>query len=415
MKTYLVGGAVRDELLGQAAGDRDWVVVGCTPESMLEQGYRPVGKDFPVFLHPETHEEYALARTERKTAPGYHGFSFNTDVSVTLEEDLERRDLTINAMARDANGELIDPYNGKRDLDARVLRHVSDAFMEDPVRVLRVAKFMARLAPLGFHVADETQALMRSMVSNGEVDNLVAERVWQEMQAAMLSQRPRAFFETLRDTHALAVILPEIDALFGVPQPEKWHPEIDSGEHTMLVIEQACELGASLNTDASLNVRMAALCHDLGKAATPKDEWPSHRGHEERGHGISESFAKRLRLPAHIRDTAMLTARHHTHCHDAEILSTGRLTKLLKTLDVTRKPERFEEILIACEADAKGRLGFENKPYPQRDYLHKAADVFRSVDGGAIAASTKDKSQIADALHAARVSALKVWRNSLAS
>ena len=242
MNTYLVGGAVRDELLGKPVTDHDWVVVGSTPEAMLEQGYRPVGKDFPVFLHPDTHEEYALARTERKTAPGYHGFTFNTDVSVTLEEDLERRDLTINAMARDANGNLIDPYNGKRDLDDRILRHVSDAFLEDPVRILRVAKFMARLSPMGFRVADETRELMSAMVASGEVDNLVAERVWQEMQAAMLSDKPRVFFETLADTGALKIILPEVDALFGVPQKKKWHPEIDAGEHTLLVLDQACQL-----------------------------------------------------------------------------------------------------------------------------------------------------------------------------
>ena len=407
MNTYLVGGAVRDELLGKAVVDRDWVVVGTTPEAMLEQGYRPVGKDFPVFLHPETHEEYALARTERKTAPGYHGFSFNTDISVTLEEDLERRDLTINAMALDTKGGLIDPYNGKQDLDDRILRHVSDAFMEDPVRVLRVAKFMARLSPMGFRVADETRELMSSMVINGEVDNLVAERVWQEMQAAMLSENPRAFFETLADAGALEVILPEVDALFGVPQPEKWHPEIDSGEHTMLVLDQACLLSASLNT------RMAALCHDLGKATTPSSEWPSHRGHEERGHKITQTLAKRLRLPANIRDTAMLTARHHTHCHDAEILTASKLTRLLQTLDVTRKPERFNDILMACEADAKGRLGMASIDYPQRDYLLRAADAFRAVDGAAVAAASTDKRNIADNLHAARVSAIKQWRKSL--
>jgi len=284
MNTYLVGGAVRDELLGKPVTDHDWVVVGSTPEAMLEQGYRPVGKDFPVFLHPDTHEEYALARTERKTAPGYHGFTFNTDVSVTLEEDLERRDLTINAMARDANGNLIDPYNGKRDLDDRILRHVSDAFLEDPVRILRVAKFMARLSPMGFRVADETRELMSAMVASGEVDNLVAD-VWQEMQAAMLSDKPRVFFETLADTGALKIILPEIDALFGVPQKKKWHPEIDAGEHTLLVLDQACQLSTSLNT------RMAALCHDLGKATTPQAEWPSHHGHEERGHTITETLA----------------------------------------------------------------------------------------------------------------------------
>ena len=288
MNTYLVGGAVRDELLGKPVTDRDWVVVGSTPEAMLEQGYRPVGKDFPVFLHPDTHEEYALARTERKTAPGYHGFTFNTDVSVTLEEDLERRDLTINAMARDANGKLIDPYNGKRDLDDRILRHVSDAFLEDPVRILRVAKFMARLSPMGFRVADETRELMSAMVASGEVDNLVAERVWQEMQAAMLSDKPRVFFETLADTGALKIILPEVDALFGVPQKKKWHPEIDAGEHTLLVLDQACQLSTSLNT------RMAALCHDLGKATTPQNEWPSHHGHEERGHTITETLALSL-------------------------------------------------------------------------------------------------------------------------
>ena len=406
MKYYLVGGAVRDELLGISVVDRDWVVVGSTPEQMLNAGYKSVGKDFPVFLHPTTHEEYALARVERKTGPGYHGFAFNTDASVTLEEDLSRRDLTINAIAKRDNGELVDPFNGKQDLDDRILRHVAKAFVEDPVRVLRVAKFMARLACLGFTVASDTNDLMRNMVQQGEVDNLVAERVWQEMHGALLAKNPRAFFDTLNDCDALRVILPEVHALFGVPQPAHWHPEIDSGIHTMMVIEQATLLSKEAD------VRFAALCHDLGKATTPPEVLPSHTGHEDRGAVITETLCERLRVPKKTRELAVLTARFHTHSHRARELNASTLVKLLGSLDVVRKPKRFEQFLMVCEADARGRLGKESSDYPQASYLKQAAIEFCAVDPGAIAKSTANKAAISSAITEARVLAIKQWIGS---
>jgi len=403
MKYYLVGGAVRDELLGIPVVDRDWVVVGSTPDAMLAAGFKSVGKDFPVFLHPQTHEEYALARVERKTGPGYHGFEFTTDSSVTLEEDLSRRDLTINAMAKRESGELVDPFNGKQDLQERYLRHVSPAFMEDPVRVLRVAKFMARLSHLEFTVAEDTLTLMKSMVEQGEVSNLVAERVWREMQGALQAKRPGAFIETLRQCNALHVILPEVDALFGVPQPERWHPEIDCGIHTLMVLQQ------SANLSTSVDVRFAALCHDLGKATTPTDVLPSHHGHEERGAKITAKLCERLRVPKRARDLAVITARHHTHSHKACQLNASTLTRLFQSLDIVRKPDRFREFLIVCEADAKGRLGLENKPYPQAEYLNKAAEVFCSIDAGSIAKQTSNPKHIAQAITEARVKAIKLW------
>lgn len=404
MKRYLVGGAVRDELLGLPVVDRDWVVVGSTPAEMLDAGYKSVGKDFPVFLHPATHEEYALARVERKTGPGYHGFTFNTNASVTLEEDLSRRDLTINAIAKHDTGELVDPFNGKQDLDNRVLRHVSEAFVEDPVRVLRVARFMARFAYLGFTVADDTNELMRSMVQDREVDNLVAERVWQETYGALRAKNPRAFFDTLNSCNALSVILPEVHALFGVPQPAQWHPEIDSGIHTMMVIEQATELC----DDA--DIRFAALCHDLGKATTPIDVLPSHKGHEERGALITEVLCERLRVPKKTRDLAVLSARFHTHSHKVGELNAGSLVKLLGSLDVVRRPERFKQFMIVCEADARGRQGKEDSAYPQAHYLAQAAAEYCALNTGAIAQSTANKAAIPDAITQARVEAIKAWR-----
>lgn len=404
MKHYLVGGAVRDELLGLPVLDRDWVVVGSTPKAMLDQGFKSVGKDFPVFLHPKTFEEYALARVERKTGPGYHGFEFNTDSSVTLEEDLSRRDLTINAMARSDSHELIDPYNGLKDLEARVLRHVSTAFTEDPVRILRVARFMARLVHLGFSVADETRSLMEDMVREGEADNLVAERVWQEMQAALAAKTPKAFFSSLIDCTAQARILPEVDALFGVPQKEKWHPEIDAGVHTLMVLEQSALLSESVD------VRFAALCHDLGKATTPKDILPSHHGHEQRGAELSKSFCSRLRVPKKTTELAILSARYHTHCHRIRDLNASTLVKLLQSLDVVRKPERFEQFLLVCEADARGRLGYEDTMYPQAVLLREAANVFREIDTATIAKNTENKANIADEITRVRVLAMKAWR-----
>ncbi len=404
MNTYLVGGAVRDELLGLQVIDRDWVVVGSTPDDMLNAGYKPVGKDFPVFLHPSSHEEYALARVERKTGGGYHGFSFNTDSNVTLEEDLSRRDLTINAIAKDQNNTLIDPYGGRNDLELRQLKHVSGAFVEDPVRVLRVARFMARFAHLGFTVADETQQLMRVMVNQGEVSNLVAERVWQEMYRALAAQEPRAFFDTLRHCGALAVVLPELDALHGVEQKAQWHPEIDSYLHTMMVLEQTTQLNADSDT------RFAALCHDLGKATTPKELLPSHYGHEERGALLTQDLCERLRVPKKPRDLAIMTARYHTHCHRAFELKATTLVDLFQSLDVVRKPQRFKQFLTVCTADARGRLGKEQTDYPQARYLEEAANVYVSVDTATVARNTQDKSHIAEQIRLARISQLKSWQ-----
>ena len=406
MKQYLVGGALRDELLGLPVVDRDWVVVGSTPNEMLKAGYKSVGKDFPVFLHPDSHEEYALARLERKTGPGYRGFEFNTDSTVTLEEDLSRRDLTINAMARKDNGEIVDPFNGQQDLDNRLLRHVSEAFTEDPVRILRIARFMARFSHLEFTVAKDTMELMQTMVDNREVENLVAERVWQEMHGALRALCPRAFFDTLRKCSALKAILPEVNALFGVPQPEKWHPEIDSGLHTMMVLEQC----AKLSDDA--DVRFAGLCHDLGKATTPADVLPSHHGHEQRGALITKSLCERLRVPRKTSELAILSARYHTHCHRVRDLNASSLTKLLQSLDVIRKPQRFDHFLLVCTADARGRLGCENTLYPQADILKNAADVFRDVNVSDIAKQTVDKSTISDVVTQTRVNAMKRWRKT---
>jgi tRNA nucleotidyltransferase (CCA-adding enzyme) len=373
MEIYRVGGAVRDALLGLPVRERDYVVVGATPEEMLERGFRPVGKDFPVFLHPDTQEEYALARTERKSGRGYHGFTVYAAPDVTLKEDLARRDLTINAIAQAEDGTLIDPFGGRKDLEARLLRHVSPAFVEDPVRLLRVARFAARFAPLGFRVADETLDLLRQMVTNGEVDALVPERVWQEIVKALATDHPARFFEVLRATGALARLLPELDALFGVPQPEKYHPEIDTGLHSLMVLQQAVRLGADGPT------RLAALLHDLGKGGTPRELWPHHYGHERRGALLVERLAERLRLPAHDRDLAIMTARWHTHAHKAFELRPSTLLKLLEGLDALRRPKRFEAFLLACEADARGRTGFEDRSYPQAAFLRQALAVVKEV------------------------------------
>ncbi|HVO46125.1 MAG TPA: multifunctional CCA addition/repair protein [Steroidobacteraceae bacterium] len=373
MEVYLVGGPVRDRLLGLPERDRDWVVVGARPEELEQQGYLPVGREFPVFLHPETREEYALARLERKVAPGYRGFTTQFSPEVTLEQDLKRRDLTINAMAQSASGELIDPYGGQRDLQGRVLRHVSDAFVEDPVRILRVARFAARFAGLGFTIAAETQALMRRMVEAGEVEALVPERVWQETERALGESRPDVYFETLRSCGALRVIFPEIDALYGVPQPEKWHPEIDTGVHVMLTIRYA----AKINSPTS--VRFAVLLHDLGKARTPPAQWPGHRGHEEAGVPLVEALCQRLKVPNGYRELAVLGARHHAVIHRAAELRADTILKLFETADAFRRPERFAELLLVCEADARGRTGLEDRPYPQADYLRTARDAAAAV------------------------------------
>jgi tRNA nucleotidyltransferase (CCA-adding enzyme) len=373
MEVYLVGGAVRDRLLGRPVHERDWVVVGARPEELERDGYTSVGREFPVFLHPQTHEEYALARLERKVAPGYRGFTTEFSPNVTLEEDLKRRDLTINAMAESSSGEIIDPYGGQRDLEGRLLRHVSDAFVEDPVRILRVARFAARYADLNFRVAEETRELMTRMTASGEIDALVAERVWQETERALGEARPDVYFETLRNCSALRVIFPEIDALFGVPQPAKWHPEIDTGLHVMLVIRYAASIGASTA------VRYAALTHDLGKALTPKDILPSHRGHEEAGVALVEALSDRLKVPTGYRELAVLTCRHHALVHKAAELRPNTILSLLETADAFRRPERFAELLLACESDARGRTGLENRPYPQADYLLQARDAAASV------------------------------------
>lgn len=401
MQIFLVGGAVRDALLGLDVADRDWVIVGETPETMSTRGFTPVGKDFPVFLHPESHEEYALARTERKSGPGYAGFTFNTSPDVTLEEDLMRRDLTINAIAQAEDGTLVDPFDGKSDIESRTLRHVSPAFVEDPVRVLRVARFMARFAPLGFKVADETLALMREIVASGEVDHLVAERVWQEMEKALRARQPRAFIETLRDCNALARILPEVDALFGVPQPEKHHPEVDTGLHTLMVLDQATAMSEDIDT------RFAALCHDLGKGNTPKEEWPRHHGHEDRGADLTAAMTERLRCPKRTRELAILAARWHTHVHRAAELRPATLADLLQALDPVRRPDRFEAFLQVCEADARGRLGLEKREYPQADKVRAAAKAWMSVDAASVVAGVTDKRLIPEAVRTARIDAIR--------
>jgi tRNA nucleotidyltransferase (CCA-adding enzyme) len=373
MQVYLVGGAIRDELLGIPVRERDWVVVGAEPADLEKLGYLAVGRDFPVFLHPETHEEYALARRESKIAPGYRGFSTRFSPDVTLEEDLKRRDLTINAIAQSNAGELIDPHGGRRDLEARILRHVSEAFVEDPVRVLRVARFAARFGDRGFSVAPETLALMQAMVKSGEINSLVPERVWQETERALGEMRPELFFQTLRDCGALEVIFPEIAALYGVPQPARWHPEIDTGVHIMMALQCAVRLGASTP------VRFAVLMHDLGKAATPRNLWPSHHGHEEAGVGLIVALAARLRVPKEHAELAVLTARHHGLVHRALELKPTTILDLLDKTDAWRRPERFRALLLACEADARGRTGLEDRPYPQSGYLRAAQEAAAAV------------------------------------
>jgi tRNA nucleotidyltransferase (CCA-adding enzyme) len=391
MQVYLVGGAVRDQLLGIPVRERDWVVVGAEPADLEKLGYVPVGRDFPVFLHPKTHEEYALARLESKVAPGYRGFSTRVSPDVTLEEDLKRRDLTINAIAQSAAGELIDPYGGSRDLEARVLRHVSEAFVEDPVRVLRVARFAARFGERRFSVAPETMALMQAMVKSGEINALVPERVWQETERALGEARPEIFFQTLRDCGALAVIFPEIEALYGVPQPARWHPEIDTGVHVMMALQCAAQLGASTP------VRFAVLVHDLGKAATPQNLWPSHRGHEEAGVGLIEALAARLRVPNEHTELALLAARHHGLVHRALELKPATILTLLENTDALRRPERFAALLLACEADARGRTGLEERAYPQADFLKRAGEAVAAVTiaqderQGLVGAAIKEK------------------------
>jgi tRNA nucleotidyltransferase (CCA-adding enzyme) len=402
MKTYMVGGAVRDALLGLPVNDHDWVAVGATPEEMVAAGYTPVGRDFPVFLHPQTKEEVALARTERKSAPGYRGFTVHADPGVTLEEDLMRRDLTINAMARDADGTLIDPYHGQRDLQAKVLRHVSPAFAEDPVRILRLARFAARFSD--FTVADETLVLMREMVAAGEVDALVPERVWQELSRGLMEPKPSRMFEVLRTCGALARLLPEVDRLWGVPQPETHHPEVDTGVHLMLVLDMAAQMRAPLT------VRFACLGHDLGKGTTPAEMLPRHLAHEARSVKLVEALCERLRVPTDCRELAVVVAREHGNVHRSGELNAAAVMRLLERCDAWRRPQRFAEMLFACECDARGRTGLEDRPYPQRARLQRALDAALAVNTAEVSAEALARGwqghAIGDAIRHARQAAV---------
>lgn len=373
MQVYLVGGAVRDHLLGHPYHEKDYVVVGATPEQLLSEGYQPVGKDFPVFLHPKTKEEYALARTERKSGLGYHGFQFFTDTTVKLEEDLIRRDLTINAMAMDDSGKVYDPYGGQKDLDHKILRHVSDAFTEDPLRVLRVARFAARYASYGFRIADETLQLMKDIAQSGELDALTPERVWKETSRALMEDHADLYFQTLKDCDALKILFPEVDALFGVPQRPEYHPEIDCGIHTLMALKQACV------ANYPLEVRFAVLVHDLGKALTPVDELPRHILHEERGIQPVTEISDRLKIPTYLKNLALIVCKEHLKCHQVKNLKPGTLWRLLQRLDVLRRPEKVLAFVQACECDAKGRLGLEDRPYPQAQYVLDAMEIVRNI------------------------------------
>ena len=415
MQIYMVGGAVRDKLLGRPVNDHDWVVVGATPEQMVALGYLPVGRDFPVFLHPETREEYALARTERKSGHGYRGFEVQSAPDVTLQEDLSRRDLTINAIAASAYeisaGGTFDPYSGIQDLQARVLRHVTDAFREDPVRILRVARFAARFTD--FTVAPETMQLMREMVQHGEADHLVAERVWQELARGLMEEKPSRMFEVLRECGALQVLLPEVERLWGVPQRAEYHPEVDTGVHLMMVLDMSARL------NAPLTVRFACLTHDLGKGTTPAEVLPRHIGHEQRSADLLKHVAERLRVPVDCRELADVVAREHGNIHRSSELSAAALVRLIERCDAIRKPARFDEVLLACECDARGRLGFEESPYPQRARLAAALGAVQSVATRVIAAHAASAgvtgAKVGDMIHAARVQAVALWLAQQAS
>ncbi|WP_122699656.1 multifunctional CCA addition/repair protein [Pseudomonas viridiflava] len=406
MQVYKVGGAVRDRLLGLPVTDIDRVVVGATTEEMLAKGYRPVGADFPVFLHPKTGEEYALARTERKSGRGYGGFTFYASPEVTLEEDLIRRDLTINAMAEDDQLNLTDPYHGQRDLEARILRHVSPAFAEDPLRVLRVARFAARYAGLGFTVADETMDLMRQLSESGELQALTAERSWKEISRALMEDHPQVFIQVLRDCGALKDLLPEVDALFGVPQPETHHPEIDTGLHTLSVLEQ------SALHKQPLTVRWACLLHDLGKGLTPEDEWPRHIAHEHTGLKLIKAVNERFKVPKDCQELALLVGQYHTHGHRALELKASTLLELLQSFDIYRRPQRFEEFIAACEMDARGRKGLEQRSYPQADYLRGAAKAARAVAVQPLLEKGFKGPELGEALKRERLKALKAYKEA---
>jgi tRNA nucleotidyltransferase (CCA-adding enzyme) len=404
VKIYLVGGAVRDGLLKLPVKDKDWVVVGATPQQMLDEGYQQVGKDFPVFLHPQSHEEYALARTERKSGQGYTGFTCYSAPDVTLEQDLLRRDLTINAIAQDENGGLIDPYNGLADIERRLLRHVSPAFNEDPLRVLRVARFAARYAHLNFQIAPETLALMREMTDNGEIAHLTAERVWKETENALTSRNPQVFFAVLRECGALKVLFPEIDALYGVPAPAKWHPEIDTGIHTLMTLSIAAQLSPEVD------VRFATLCHDLGKGLTPKEKWPSHHGHGPAGVKLVEQLCARLRVPNEIRDLARLVAEFHDLIHTFPVLQPKTVIKLFDAIDAWRKPLRVEQIALTSEADARGRTGFEGSDYPQGRMLRAAWIAAQSVTNREVIEAGFSGPAIREELTKRRIKAVAAWK-----
>lgn len=400
MQVYMVGGAVRDQLLGRTVTEHDYVVVGATPQQMLAQGYMPVGSDFPVFLHPQTKEEYALARTERKSGVGYGGFTFYTSPDLSLEDDLIRRDLTINAMAQTTDGQIIDPYGGQQDLAQRILRHVSPAFVEDPLRVLRVARFAARYADLGFQVATETLALMQQLVEQGELAYLSPERIWKETQRALTETRAEVYFEVLRACGALKAIMPEVDALFGVPQRPEYHPEVDTGIHTLMTLQRACE------QQYSDRVRFAAVLHDLGKALTPTDQLPRHVEHEARGVEPIRQLCQRLKVPTQYQQLAELVCREHLLCHRVMELRAGTIWRLLQRLDVLRRPERVEEFIQACECDARGRLGLEQRPYPQADFLRHAIQQVRAIRSTDLPADIQGPA-IGEALINARITALE--------
>ena len=404
MQIFKVGGAVRDRLLGKPVTDIDWVVVGATTEEMLAQGYRPVGADFPVFLHPKSGEEYALARTERKSGRGYGGFVFHADPDVTLEEDLIRRDLTINAIAEDKDGHLTDPYHGQSDLRDRILRHVSPAFAEDPLRVLRVARFAARYAPDGFHIAPETLELMRELSHSGELQALTPERSWKEISRALMENQPQVFIRVLRDCDALKVLFPEVDALFGVPQPEAHHPEIDTGLHVLSVLEQSAIF------HQPLSVRWACLLHDLGKGLTPEADWPRHIAHEHTGLKLIKAVNKRFKVPRDCQELALLVGQYHTHGHRALELKPSTLLDLLQSFDVYRRPQRFEEFVVACEMDARGRKGLEDRSYPQAEYLRGAAVTAREVQVQPLLDQGFQGQELGEALKQERLDALKVYK-----
>lgn len=404
MKCYLVGGAVRDGLLCLPVKDRDWVVVGETPESFTAQGYQQVGRDFPVFLHPQTHEEYALARTERKLGHGYTGFVTDFSPEVTLEQDLSRRDLTINAIARDDNGNYIDPYQGRQDLKNRLLRHVSPAFQEDPLRVLRVARFAARFAAQEFRIADETRQLMQHMVQSGELAHLTAERVWKETEKALQCDCPQVYFQVLRTCGALAVLFPEIDRLYGIPAPAKWHPEIDTGIHTLMTLAMAARL------TPETEVRFAALCHDVGKGLTPREQWPAHHGHGAAGVPLVQHLCQRLRVPNHIRDLAVLVTEFHDHVHTIEQLPARKIIALLDRIDAWRKPHRVEQLALTSEADARGRAGLENRPYPQGNYFRSAFHIAQSESVSDVLKAGFNGAGVRDELSRRRIAAVEAWQ-----